>query len=235
MAILPTPIKMMNPVPSTKNKVVGLRAISLNINSLMRKVQSVLNLLTKYDLDVLFIQETFCYNVNFLKVPGYDVYHLSPSDEGDQGRAFHGVCLIVRESLHAERIGPYTCPPGTDQETFARFLAVEIPNLETALVNAYLPSVRNDLTSDENNQKYDSALAYLENLTENHTNVILAGDMNVDPIRDVNQTRLQIFNHSLGNYHALDKKLIEEDLNLCTFVSYMNGATTGGTELFGIG
>ena len=205
--------------------VSTLRGISLNINGLNYKIDSLIDLINDLQIDLVLLQETKCTNLNHLRLPDFNLWHVTPFDPESDTMPYHGVATFVRKTIKAERVGAFSKPEDVDVELFNRFLAVELVDHDVVVLNSYLPATRSDLNTEENNNRLHEALAYAESCFFDYTNLIVAGDMNVDCLRDKDSPRVRIFRSYFDRFHALDCNLTADLHDTFTFRSFMNDTT----------
>ena len=185
--------------------------MTLNCNGLINKADLIRNLLICNNLDCLYLQETKCFNTNSIEFSGYNIHHLSPADPNESNNPYHGVAIIIRKELRAEKFSPPICPSNIDKECFARVLSLKLVDFDTVITNVYLPAVRADCSSDENNDRLEDVLNYIDAVHVGQPNVILGGDLNYDYLRDKDSLRWHIIEDRLASYHKVDLPCLKDD------------------------
>lgn len=198
-----------------------LKIISININSLNSKIDSLTNLLNNKSPDIVCLQETKSNHMNNLNYKNYQKIHLSAMDpEIDQThQSKGGLGFLIKSSIKFEQITPHTKPEILSLDTYSRLLSIKLLDYDLTVSNVYLHDSRID--QDENSDKLLKVLASHETATENLNNQIVAGDFNSSP-HDSNWRKDVICEH-FENYSHTDLDFI--DNNSYTYTSYAHKTT----------
>ena len=198
--------------------------INLNINGLENKHSSLLDLISKYNADFTLLQETKMVSLDALNFTGYQVFHLTPFQPDTEQHPYHGVALLIKGDIRAQKVSPFSRPSTTDHETYSRIIAVELLDYDTTVCNVYMPAVRADLSQEENNNKYESTLQYLDTIISGRSNLVVGGDWNTCFYNDKETVRYKILESYIGsNFHSIDKGNLSDPAKF-TFCSFMNNS-----------
>ena len=147
---------------ATKN----IEILTVNLTGYDKSIVSSIIQLADYP-DIVLLQETFTYNDKKLdiKIDGYDSYHQSAMDiqERRRGRPYGGLITYVKTGMQSQK---QECTSKTN-----RILAVDIGDI--TIVNCYLP-----YAGHPDKSLYDLCISDLDNLIDNSTIPIVAGDLN---------------------------------------------------------
>lgn len=155
-------------------KIMTLRIASWNTNSITIRLQHVIDVMNRYELDILGVQETKTADNNFpieaLNAAGFHVLF-------NGQKSYNGTAFISREPLS----NPHHQLPLMNTDYQRRFLQAEYNNL--TLINCYVPNGK--AVGDE---KYyyklkwlDALIEHLKQLLDNGRSIVLMGDFNIAP------------------------------------------------------
>ena len=209
---------------TTKSEFINIKVLTINVNGFFSKEESIKNLILENDVDVACFQETKATNLLQFKLPEYDVHHLSPVNIAEKVTPYHGTCIIIKKIFRAERISPLSSPKDVKIECFSRIISLKLPEFDMAVTTVYAPAVKTDLSPEQNMDRFEDCLGYLQAVLEAETNSIIAGDFNTDVIRDAGTPRAEYFDSCFkGRYYDIDKKYINE--SSYTFKSFQHADT----------
>ena len=134
----------------TGTDTINIKVMTLNVNGFFSKEESIKDLINKNDVDVACLQETKAVNLLQLKLPDYDVHHLSPVDPKEKVRPCHGTAILIKKKFEAERISPLTSPKDISIECYSRIISLKIPDFDMAVTTIYAPAVRTDISPEQN-------------------------------------------------------------------------------------
>ena len=200
-----------------------LKIISLNINGLNSKIDSLTNLINTKSPDIVCLQETKSNHMNNFKCKNYQKVHLSAMDpETDQThQSKGGLGFLVKNTLNFEQITPHDKPDNLSLDTFSRLLSIKLLDHDLTVSNIYLPAHDSRIDQDDNSDKLLKVLAYHESATENLNNQIVAGDFNSSP-HDTNWRKQVIYEH-FEHFSFTDLDFV--DKNSYTYTSYAHKTT----------
>ena len=208
------------PPQSSPRRFLDLEVMSINANGFNNKKESITELIRDEKILICCVQETKMYNLHSYKPDGYNVLHLSPSDPETSMTPYHGLSIIIHKSLRFEWHSPPTKPEIIDRETYCRCLSINLVDHDILISNIYLPAVSSSLSSDENNDKLQKSLDYIEHLHNGNSNIIMMGDLNYDAIRDKGSYRNELINNYIGErFYPIDDKYLSKNDSF-TFKSF---------------
>ena len=158
----------------TRDTVAAVLIVSWNVASLRARMPRVLELLARYQPDVVCLQETKCAPENFpvaeLASAGYGVVQNS-------GGPWAGVALLIRSPLTAA--DPLVGLPGDPVPSEARWVEATVAGVR--IVSTYVPNGR---TPDS--PEFPRKLAFLEAAAmraaaQTDEPLVVAGDINIAP------------------------------------------------------
>ena len=202
----------------------GLRIGSLNVNSLTNKMPIVNDLLHDYNLDILFIQETWLYDLAVDAFKGYKTVHISAMepDRPVVGRCYGGIAIIVRDDIKFERVTPPARPDNLSVFNYSRCLSLDLCDYSICVTNLYLPCSAQGETVEEASCKLHDLLGYYHSYTDDFTNKIIGGDFNSSPYDD--NFRSKILDDLIKpTFH-------EQDINILPANSYSYESAQNGSK-----
>lgn len=202
-----------------------IKIISVNINGVNSKIESLSNLLNETDADICLLQETKSFHLNNFKNTKYTNIHLSGTDiEANSTDPLHmkgGLGILIKNKFSYEQITPHTKPNDLELDTFSRVLTIKLLDFNVYLTNIYLPSPDSNLDQEANSEKLVKVLADHSSINEDLNNEIVSGDFNSSPI-DSNW-RSSLINEHFENFTATD--LNHTNQNSYTYTSYCHKTT----------
>ncbi len=181
-----------------------MRIATWNINSVRLRLNLLLDILNKQNLDVICLQETKTpdshFPINEIKDAGYDYVHFNGM------KSYNGVAIVSRIPFSGEEI--YSRVDRDD----CRHISVKFPEFE--LHNLYIPA-GGDEPDPEINDKFkhkldfvDEICRFFENNYSKSSSLILTGDFNIAPLEnDVwsHKQLLKIVSHTDVEVEKLNK------------------------------
>lgn len=202
---------------------VNLKIISVNVNGVNSKLDSLTHLLNETNADICLLQETKALHLNNFKHQNYTSLHLSGMDStADLTNVCKGgLGFLFKKSINFEQISSHSRPENLDLDTFSRVLTVKLLDFGVYLTNIYLPAPDSNLDQEQNSEKLIKVLAYHTSITEGLNNELTAGDFNSAPT-DLNWRRDLISDH-FQNFSETDLEFC--DSNSFTYTSYCHQTT----------
>ncbi len=207
------------------------RLVTWNVNSIRSRMDHLDRFITRYEPDILCLQETkvedHLFPQEWLRGRGFD--HMIFSGQ----KSYNGVAIISRIPLAA---APRRAWTGRED---CRHLAVTLPN-NIELHNFYVPA-GGDIPDPALNDKFAHKLSFLEEMTQwssgldGRERLILVGDLNVAPLEhDVwsHKQLLKVVSHTpvetermlamqrAGSWVDVMRRFVPEDQKLYSWWSY---------------
>jgi len=150
-----------------------------NINSVRLRISLVENFLTKYQPDILCLQEIKCQNDQFPSKAFKNIGYEHMAVHGQKG--YHGVATVSKRPLTNAQSRDY-CKMGDTRHLATTF---EAGGQQNQIHNFYVPAGGDEPNPDKN-PKFDHKLKFLEEMKalsaeQDGMNNILVGDLNIAP------------------------------------------------------
>ncbi len=208
-----------------------MKLATYNINSVRLRIERVIHILEKLDLDVLCLQETKCEDSEFpkeaFKKAGYE--HLAIRGE----KAYNGVAIVSRLPIKEKKVFNFV-------NHHARHVCANIDGID--IHNFYVPA--GGMIPDRfSNEKFEHKLNYVDACVDhfsnkkNSSNAIILGDLNIAPyehdvwsskqLRDevshtaIEREKLDNFKKA-GGFVDIARKFIDENEKIYSWWSYRN-------------
>ncbi|RKS84531.1 exodeoxyribonuclease III [Orbus hercynius] len=156
-----------------------MKVISFNINSLRARIHQLEAIVSKYQPDVIGLQETKVHNDQF---PCEELAHLGYHLNYHGQKGHYGVALLTKQKPLSVEYGF----PTDDDEAQRRLIVTKLPSEkgEVTVINGYFPQgdSREHPTKFPAKQKfYHDLNHYIQEKQLNEQLTIIMGDMNISP------------------------------------------------------